>query len=151
MTLSKKKMMIIAFALVVVYFMPFLFLPAEVVGHRDDDMIQFVPKILFLAVTAAIATMFLLIFIFKRDYIKAQLNTFNRFKHYLRLLVKRDFIAKYRKSILGVLWSLLNLLTAYERCVVISPYSSNTSARFIVQPLRIWTGAVSSCVYTLVM
>jgi len=51
----------------------------------------------------------------------AQVNTFNRFKHLLRLLVKRDFITKYRKSVLGVLWSLLNpLLTMIVMTIVFS-------------------------------
>ena len=108
MTLTKKKIVILMLIIVPVYFVPLLFLPESIVGHRDDNLIMFILKLSFLAITAAIITMSILIFTFRIDYIKAQLDTFNRFKYYLRLLVKRDFVARYRKSILGVIWSLLN-------------------------------------------
>jgi len=51
-----------------------------------------------------------LILIFRRNYINAQIALFNKFKYYLKLLIKRDFVTKYRKSILGVFWSFLNPL-----------------------------------------
>ena len=119
MTLSKKGIVFIFLALLAVFFVLLLLLPEGVIGHRDDEVMLFVPKLLFLALSAAITTIVVLILIFKRDYMRAQFNTFNRFKYYLRLLVKRDFITKYRKSILGVLWSLLNpLLTMFVMTLV---------------------------------
>jgi len=108
MILTKKKITIIVFILFPVFFVSLLLLPESIIGQRDDNMILFILKLTFLAVTAAISTIFALILIFRNDYIKAQLNTFGRFRYYLKLLVKRDFMARYRKSILGVLWSLLN-------------------------------------------
>jgi len=94
--------------LAIVFFIVLLLLPESIIGQRDENMLLFVPKIMFLALTAAITSVFILIFIFRSDYISAQLNTFSRFKYYLRLLIKRDFVSRYRKSVLGVLWSLLN-------------------------------------------
>jgi len=121
MTLSKKRLMFITMALTIIYFIPMLFLPESIVGNRADNFLFFAPKILFLAMTGAIATAFVLILIFKRDFMRIQINTFNRFKHLLRLMVKRDFITKYRKSVLGVLWSLLNpLLTMIIMTIVFS-------------------------------
>ena len=110
MALSKKRVALIMMALVAVFFILLFFLPEGVIGHRDDNMLLFVPKIMFLAVTAAIVTVFILIFIFKNSFVKAQIGILNRYKYYLKLLIKRDFITKYRKSILGVLWSFLNPL-----------------------------------------
>jgi len=121
MFFTKNKLVVIALALAVAFFVALLFAPESLIGHRDDNLLLFVPKILFLAVTAAIVVVFILIFIFRSDYIAAQLNTFRRFKYYLKLLIKRDFIAKYRKSVLGVLWSLLNpLLTMIVMTLVFS-------------------------------
>jgi len=85
-------------------------MPESIVGERGDNLFLFVPQILFLAVTAAILLALLLVVIFRNKYLKSQLITFNRYKYYLKLLVKRDFANKYRKSILGVLWSFLNPL-----------------------------------------
>ena len=121
MALTKKRVALVSFSLTIAYFIAFLFLPESIIGARGDNLLLFLPKIMFLAITAAIVTAFILIVIFKNDYIKQQISTFNRYKHYLKLLVKRDFIAKYRKSILGVLWSLLNpLLTMLVMTVVFS-------------------------------
>jgi len=108
MALSKKKLILLMPVLFLIYFIPLWFLPESVIGHRDESLILFISKLSFLAITAAIVTVFALILVFKNDFIKAQINTFSRFKYYLKLLIKRDFITKYRKSVLGVLWSLLN-------------------------------------------
>jgi len=121
MVLSIKKIAIITFALFVLVFIALWFLPESITGHREDNLLLFVPKLLFLAVTAAIGIAFILILLFRRSYVKAQVETFNRFKYYLMLLIKRDFVTKYRKSILGVLWSFLNpLLTMIVMTLVFS-------------------------------
>jgi ABC-type polysaccharide/polyol phosphate export permease len=107
--------------MVIVYFVPLLYLPESVIGSRGDNLLHFVPKILFLSMTAAITTSAILILIFRQDFVQSQLATFNRFKYLLILLVKRDFVARYRKSVLGVLWSLLNpLLTMLVMSFVFS-------------------------------
>jgi ABC-type polysaccharide/polyol phosphate export permease len=110
MTLTKKRLVAIMLVLTVVFFIPLLYLPDDIIDHRDDNMMSFVPKIAFLAITASLVTVFALILVFKKNYLRAQINTFNRYKYYLGLLIKRDFISRYRKSILGILWSLLNPL-----------------------------------------
>jgi ABC-type polysaccharide/polyol phosphate export permease len=110
MALTKKRLVAIVLVLMVVYFIPLLYLPEDIIGHRDDNMLTFIPKVAFLAITAAFITVFALILVFKKDYLRSQVNTFNRFKYYLQLLIKRDFITRYRKSVLGVLWSVLNPL-----------------------------------------
>lgn len=121
MVFTRKRLAIITLGLLVVFFILLIQLPESIIGQRDENMLLFVMKILFLAVTAAITIVFILIFTFRSEYITAQLNTFNRFKYYLRLLIKRDFVSKYRKSVLGVLWSLLNpILTMLVLTLVFS-------------------------------
>jgi len=99
-----------------------LFLPESFVGHRGDHLLLFIPKILFLAITTAVAIVIILVFIFRGEFINAQLSVFSRFKYYLWLLIKRDFVTKYRKSVLGVLWSLLNPLLMMIVLTVVFSY-----------------------------
>jgi len=75
----------------------------------------------FLAMTVAITIIFCLVVITKRRYVRQQWLTLNRFRHLLFLMVKRDFVTRYRRSVLGVLWSLLNpLLTMLIMTMVFS-------------------------------
>jgi len=121
MLLTKKRLALITIILTIVYFIPMLALPESIVGARAENMLLYAPKIFFLAMTASITTAVILVFIFKRDFIKWQAASFGRFRHLLRLLVRRDFVSRYRKSILGVLWSLLNpLLTMLVMTFVFS-------------------------------
>jgi len=121
MVLTKKKVATLTTVLTMVYFLLLLLLPESIVGTRQENMLLFAPKLLFLAITAAIVTAFLLILIFKRDFLSGQIHTFNRYKYLLRQMVKRDFVARYRKSVLGILWSLLNpLLTMIVMTIVFS-------------------------------
>ena len=104
-----------------IYFILMQFLPESIIGARAEHRIMYATKIGFLSITAAITTAIILILIFKRGFVAWQRTSFNRFKHYLRLLVKRDFISRYRKSTLGVLWSILNpLLTMLIMTMVFS-------------------------------
>jgi len=113
-------------------------MPESIVGHRGDNLFLFLPQILFLAITAAIVLSLLLVVIFRNEYLKSQLITFNRYKYYLKLLVKRDFVNKYRKSILGVLWSFLNpLLTMIVMSFVFSHLFRNDIENF---PVWVFSG-----------
>ncbi|MCL2060309.1 MAG: ABC transporter permease, partial [Oscillospiraceae bacterium] len=121
MQLTKKRIALLTIALTVIYFIPLMYLPESIVGARAENFLLFAPKIFFLSMTASVTTAIVLILIFKRQYVAWQLASFNRYKHLLRLLVRRDFISRYRKSILGVLWSLLNpLLTMLVMTLVFS-------------------------------
>ena len=121
MLLTKKRLALLTVLMTVVYFILLMLLPESVVGARAENMLLYAPKIFFLGFTAAVLTALIIVFIFKRQFITWQLTSFNRYKHLLRLLVKRDFVSRYRKSVLGVLWSLLNpLLTMLVMTLVFS-------------------------------
>ena len=138
MVLTKKRIVFITIALVVVLFVLLMNMPESIVGHRGDNLFLFLPQILFLAITAAIVLSLLLVVIFRNEYLKSQLITFNRYKYYLKLLVKRDFVNKYRKSILGVLWSFLNpLLTMIVMSFVFSHLFRNDIENF---PVWVFSG-----------
>ncbi|MDR2590278.1 MAG: ABC transporter permease [Oscillospiraceae bacterium] len=110
MALTKKRMALFAVLLTVGFFVAFFFLPESIVGERGENLMFFAPKIAFLAITASMAAVFILVIIFRRDYINSQVFALNRYKYLLRLMIKRDFITKYRKSMLGIIWSILNPL-----------------------------------------
>jgi ABC-type polysaccharide/polyol phosphate export permease len=104
-----------------VFFVLLLFVPESVTGTRSGPFLLFAIKIVFLAITAAVVVAAILIVSFKKEFVGWQKHSFSRFKYLLFNLVKRDFISRYRKSVLGVLWSLLNpLLTMLVMTLVFS-------------------------------
>ena len=99
----------IALIVFVALFVIFLFyLPIEVAGHRPGISPMLVINAGFAAVTASITLVTLLFICIKGDFVRGQIATLARFRHLLFLMVKRDFVTRYRRSVLGVLWSLLN-------------------------------------------
>jgi ABC-type polysaccharide/polyol phosphate export permease len=108
-------------------------MPESIIGERAGNYLFFASKIFFLSLTATILTAVVLVIIFKRDFVKWQIMSFRRYRHLLRLLVKRDFVSRYRKSILGILWSLLNpLLTMLVMTLVFSFIFRNEIENFPV-------------------
>ena len=110
MLLTKKRLAILTIFMTIIFFILLLQLPESIVGERGYDFLLFAMKILFLGMTLAITFAFVLILVFKREFVEWQTLSIKKYKNLLWLLIKRDFYSKYRKSILGVLWSLLNPL-----------------------------------------
>lgn len=135
--MTKKRLALLTVLMSVVYFALLLLLPESVVGtRRAENIVLFLLKIGFLAISAAVITALMLVFILKREFVKVQLASFNRYKYLLRFLVKRDFVARYRKSVLGVLWSLLNpMLTMLIMTIIFSYLFKNQIANFPVYML----------------
>lgn len=119
---SKNRLIIFIILISAAFFVLLFFtLPSNVIGPRSNNLFLLVFKIGFLSVTAAITTAILLIFIFRHEFVKKQWASFIRFKYLLQLLVKRDFVSRYKRSVLGVFWSLLNpLLTMLIMTMVFS-------------------------------
>ena len=88
----------------------FFYLPIEVAGHRPGNFFLLAFYIGFLSITTAFVIVFLMLVATRRTFIKQQITTFKRFRHLLLLMVKRDFVTRYRRNMLGVLWSMLNPL-----------------------------------------
>lgn len=67
------------------------------------------------------------------NYIKRQFNNAKRYKFLLQQLVSRDFKTKYKRSVLGVLWSFLNpLLTMAVQFIVFSTLFKSDIPNFAV-------------------
>jgi ABC-type polysaccharide/polyol phosphate export permease len=84
------------------------FLPIEVGGQRPGNVPMLIFYNGFIAATTAMLLMLLLIIVTKKTYVMSQVATFTRFRYLMFLMIKRDFVSRYRRSVLGVLWSLLN-------------------------------------------
>ena len=131
--LTKKRIALLTVLMTFAYFALTFLLPESVIGDRSKNMLLLLPKLFFLGLTAAVTTSVILVFAFKRDFMRWQLTSFRRFRHMIRLQVKRDFTSKYRKSILGVLWSLFNpLLTMLVMAMVFSLIFRNQIPNFPV-------------------
>lgn len=122
--MAKKHFAGTALALTITLFIVFLnYLPVEVAGRRPELSPTLIINSAFMAITTAITIVFIMIIIIKGEYVKTQLATLKRFRHLLLLMVKRDFVTRYRRSILGIVWSLLNpLLTMLVLTMVFSTF-----------------------------
>jgi len=105
----------------VFFILSLLFLPlgteAAQIGHWGLQILYSV----IIGATIAIILVFCMVAVLKKDYIQHQWHTLSRFRHLLQLMVKRDFVTRYRRSVLGILWSLLNpLLTMLVLTMVFS-------------------------------
>ncbi|MCL1999352.1 MAG: ABC transporter permease [Turicibacter sp.] len=109
--MTKKHYLATTTILTLALFLPFWqYLPMEVAGHRPGNIpMQIFYAALMSATTAIIATICTIIAT-RRTFIRTQLATLARFRHLLFLMIKRDFVTRYRRNVLGVLWSLLNPL-----------------------------------------
>jgi len=98
-----------------------IYLPVEIAGVRTSNLPFLIINSGLLSITCSIMIAFGLIVIFKKENVVSQIAIFKRFRHLLFLMVKRDFTTRYRRSVLGILWSLLNpLLTMLVLTLVFS-------------------------------
>jgi len=87
----------------------------------DEGKLWFAARSCLLAVLLAAFVSMLVAVVTKWKDLKPYFLKFKKYGSMLKLLVKRDFLAKYKRSVLGVLWSLLNpLLTMLILTIVFS-------------------------------
>ena len=140
MILTKKRLAILSLFLAVIFFVFFMVFSEQIGGNRGDGEILHVAKTAFISLSVAMATSIMVMLIFKRDFVRWQAFSFNRFKYFLMMKVKRDFVARYRKSVLGVLWSLLNpLLTMMIMTLIFSTLFADNIPNF---PVYLFAGLV---------
>ena len=108
--LTKNNYVTIAIMISVILFVPFfLYMPIEMAdGVRAGNVFMLIIYSGFLAVTVAAIAVICLFTIARRDYVKAQFNTLHHFRHLLKMMIKREFVIRYRRNVLGILWSVLN-------------------------------------------
>ena len=109
--MKPKHLLLLMIILTVVFFpLFFRYLPlgteAAQIGHRGLQILYSA----IMGITASTLVILCMLYVVKRDYVIQQWQILNRFKYLLHIIVKRDFVTRYRKSTLGVLWSLLNPL-----------------------------------------
>ncbi|MCL2839392.1 MAG: ABC transporter permease [Defluviitaleaceae bacterium] len=134
MTFTKKHFAGVALLLTAVLVVIFyLYLPVEIAGHVTGNIPLRLFHAGFFAVTVSALVVSALVVLTRGEYVRLQIITFARFRHLLVLLVKRDFVARYRRSVLGILWSLLNpLLTMLVMTMVFSTIFSSGIENFPV-------------------
>ena len=122
MTSTRKYYLVIGLSLsILLTIVFFIYLPIEVGGARAGNVPLLLINAGFLAVTASFLVIFLLVLLTQREQVNTQLSILRRFRHLLFLMIKRDFVTRYRRSVLGVVWSLLNpLLTMFVMAMVFS-------------------------------
>ena len=120
MNLTKKHFAGIAIVMTLLLFAIFLqYLPIMVSGQPVGMSPTRVINSGFMALTASMTFVILLAMFVKKDYVKVQIATLKKFRHLLVLMVKRDFITRYRRSVLGILWSMLNPLLTMAVLVIV--------------------------------
>ena len=119
---AQKHLASVIFSSILVLFVVFLrFLPIEVAGMPVGMSPTRIINSLFLAATIALLFGLSVTALAKKEYVENQILTFIKYRHLLVLMVKRDFVTRYKRSVLGVLWSLLNpLLTMLVLTMVFS-------------------------------
>jgi ABC-type polysaccharide/polyol phosphate export permease len=111
--MNKKIFVALAIAITGILFCLFMWvfpLPVLVGGMTPGNVPLLMVSRGIVAVAAGLFITLCLALIFKREFVKNQLNTLMHFRHLLVLMVKRDFVTRYRRNVLGILWSLLNPL-----------------------------------------
>ncbi|MBQ0036877.1 MAG: ABC transporter permease [Firmicutes bacterium] len=77
----------------------------------------------------------------KKNYLIIAINVIDRYQFLIHQLVLRDFKTKYKRSVLGVLWSFLNpLLTMTIQYFVFSNFFKSDIANY---PVYLLTGVIS--------
>lgn len=122
-TLTKKSLIITTLTIFILCFaVMFLAKYGTMSDLTAEEILKRFFKIALLSLVIAIFSSVLAIFIFKRDFIKGQLETFGKYKYLLRLFVKRDFLKRFRRSFLGMLWSVLSPLLSMIVLTIIFSY-----------------------------
>jgi len=138
--MTKKRFATVAIVLTTVLAVLFWsYLPMEIMGgYRVGNAFMRLFYSGFIALTISLIIVLPLIVTTRRDYARKQLETLKRFRHLLFLMVKRDFVTRYRRSVLGVLWSLLNpLFTMIILTMVFSTIFQSDIPNF---PIYIFSG-----------
>lgn len=118
----KKQLAVYTLCFMLVYLLLLIvLLPGQPAGEGVFSLVWYYAKLVFVSFSAAAISSMLYFIIFRSKELEPYVKTFQRFAPLLRLLVERDFKTRYKRSVLGVLWSWLNpLLTMLVMTIVFS-------------------------------
>lgn len=118
----KKQLAVYTLCFMLVYLLLLVvLLPAQLAGEGVFSLAWYYAKLVFISFSAAAISSMLCFILCRPKELEPYATTFRRFAPLLRLLVERDFKTRYKRSVLGVLWSLLNpLFTMLVMTIVFS-------------------------------
>ncbi|MCL1883461.1 MAG: ABC transporter permease [Defluviitaleaceae bacterium] len=137
--MTKKHFAGISIICVIIFSIIFWFyLPMQVAGLRPGNIFMQLFYVGLISVTVSMLLVFALIWVVKKEYVKKQVDALKHFRYLIFFMVKRDFVTRYRRSVLGVLWSLLNpLLNMVVLAMVFSMMFENDIDNF---PVYVFSG-----------
>lgn len=117
----KRKMYLLIMMLTVICTLLMINIHPRFIFEQGENFVWNIIRSVILSGMISILLIGIIIFYLNRQKVKPYIQKFNKFKPLLFQLVRRDFLAKYKRSVLGVLWSILNpLLTMMVMTVVFS-------------------------------
>ena len=93
---------------VALFFFVRYFMPDIIVERHGTSTLLWYSKIAFLSVVGGGIAAIVFAMIKGRQYLKPYVDGFKRFLPLTRLMVSRDYKSRYKRSVLGILWSLLS-------------------------------------------
>lgn len=98
------------FFTVILFIFMIMFLPDFIVERHGVSMPLFYAKIAFISISGSAVFALSFAAVAGKKYLEPYISGLKKFMPLIKLMVSRDYKARYKRSVLGVLWSLLSPL-----------------------------------------